>query len=64
MAFTLGWRRGRGDAGGTAWRWLGKKLAGFLGLGSEDHPRQPPDSSVLGFDGAHEPLEGAQYLLD
>ena len=64
MAFTLGRRRCRRGALGASGRRRGKKLADFLGLGSEDHPRQPAEGGVLGFDGAHEPLEGPQYFFD
>ena len=60
MAFALGWRRGRGGVRATDGQWLGKDLASFLGLGSEDHPPQPADGGLLGFDGTHEPLEGVQ----
>ena len=63
MTFTLGRRRCRRPRGARGRR-LGKKPAGFLGLGSEDHPRQTADGGVLGFDGAHEPLEGAQYFFE
>ena len=64
MTFTLGRRRcRRSPLGASGWR-LGKKLAGFLGLGSEDHPRQTADGGVLGFDGAQEPLQGPQYFFE
>ena len=64
MTFTLGRRRCRRGPLGARGRRLGKKPSGFLGLGSEDHPRQTADGGVLGFDGAHEPLEGPQHFFE
>jgi hypothetical protein len=63
MTFTIGRRRYRRGRRGARRRRLGKKPAGFLGLGAEDHPRQTADGGVLGFDGAHEPLEGSQHFF-
>ena len=71
LGFGLGLGRGaRGIAGravpARGGRWCGwrKELLGLLGLGPEEQPRQPSQAGVLGLEGLHHPLEGAQEFLD
>ena len=64
MAFTLGRRRGGGRGEEAGCRRLRKNLAGFLDLGPEDEPLQPANGGLLGLDEPHDPLQGAQELLE